>query len=244
MARVAADNGIPLEQATFEDWRPSGRSFDLVVFAQSFHWVQPQAGTRQDRVYPAPWRSPGTAVQPNHARIQDRQELDEAYVGHLDASARPAIDAAHDEELMTMIQTRGYTVERRHVTERLHYTTDAWVNMVFTYSNVLALAAQARADLRFRLEHRIGTAGVDAQKRRHRGNLHARVAVPADEPPRFVVDRSSTLSKHFSPGLYSFTAPQARQRSSTLRPLKRASPQSWAYADEANTPESNMRLYQ
>ena len=73
--------------------------------------------------------------------------------------------------------------------------------MVFTYSNVLALAAQARADLRSRLEHRIGTAGVDAQKRRHRGNLHARVAVPADEPPRFVVDRSSTLSKHFSPGL-------------------------------------------
>jgi hypothetical protein len=28
--------------------------------------------------------------------------------------------------------------------------------MVFTYSNVLALAAQARADLRSRLEHRIG----------------------------------------------------------------------------------------
>jgi 2-polyprenyl-3-methyl-5-hydroxy-6-metoxy-1,4-benzoquinol methylase len=42
MARVAADNGIPVEQATFEDWQPSGRSFDLVVFAQSIHWVQPQ----------------------------------------------------------------------------------------------------------------------------------------------------------------------------------------------------------
>ena len=41
MARVAADNGVPVEQATFEDWKPSGRSFDLVVFAQSFHWVQP-----------------------------------------------------------------------------------------------------------------------------------------------------------------------------------------------------------
>ena len=210
MARVAADNGIPLGRATFEDWRPSGRSFDLVVFAQSFHWVQPQAAL--DKI--ASILRPGGHLALLSNRItpvsKTRQELDEAYVGHLDASARPAIDAAHDDELMTMIQTRGYTVERRHVTERLHYTTDAWVNRVFTYSNVLAVAAQARADLRSRLEHRIGTAGVDAQKRRHRGNLHARVAVPADEPPRFVVDRSSTLSKHFSPGLVLLHTPQAR----------------------------------
>jgi SAM-dependent methyltransferase len=127
MERVAADNGIPLEQATFEDWRPSGRSFDLVVFAQSFHWVQPQAAL--DKI--ASILRPGGHLALLSNRItpvfKTRQELDEAYVGHLDASARLAIDAAHDDELMTMIQTRGYTVERRHVTERLHYTTDAWV---------------------------------------------------------------------------------------------------------------------
>ena len=116
MARVAADNGIPLEQATFEDWRPSGRSFDLVVFAQSFHWVQPQAAL--DKI--ASILRPGALLSNRITPVsKTRQELDEAY-GHLDASARPAIDAAHDDELMTMIQTRGYTVERRHVTERLH----------------------------------------------------------------------------------------------------------------------------
>jgi SAM-dependent methyltransferase len=42
MARMASDNGIRIEQAPFDDWQPAGRSFDLVVFAQSFHWVQPQ----------------------------------------------------------------------------------------------------------------------------------------------------------------------------------------------------------
>jgi SAM-dependent methyltransferase len=42
MARVAAENGIHIEETTFEDWQPVGRSFDLVVFAQSFHWVPPQ----------------------------------------------------------------------------------------------------------------------------------------------------------------------------------------------------------
>jgi hypothetical protein len=116
--------------------------------------------------------------------------------------------------------------------------------MVFTYSNVLALAAQARADLRSRLEHLIGTAGVDAQKRRHRGNLHARIAVPADEPPRFVVDRSSTLSKHFSPGLVLLHSATGSATIKHTRPLKRASRQSWVHADKANTPESTMRLYQ
>jgi SAM-dependent methyltransferase len=165
MAQVAADSGIPVEQATFEDWQPSGRSFDLVVFAQSFHWVQPQ--TALDKV--ASILRPGGHLVLLSNRITSlsptRQELDEAYVGYLDTSARPAIDAAHDDDLMTMIQAHGYTVERREVTERLHYTTDAWVNMVFTYSNVLTLGAEARADLRSRLQQRISTAGVDAENR-------------------------------------------------------------------------------
>src|SRR5262245_19882747 len=39
MGRVAAAKGIRVEQATFEEWRPADRTFDLVVFAQSFHWV-------------------------------------------------------------------------------------------------------------------------------------------------------------------------------------------------------------
>lgn len=163
MARVAANNGIPVEQATFEDWQPCGRSFDLVVFAQSFHWVQPQVAL--DKITSILRPGGRLALLSNHITPMSptRQELDEAYAGFLDASARPAIDAAHDEEMMVMIQWHSYAVERRHVTERLHYTTDAWVSLICTYSNVLRLAPQARAELRSRLEQRIGTAGVDAE---------------------------------------------------------------------------------
>ena len=124
MARVAVDNGIPLEQATFEDWRLSGRSFDLVVFAQSFHWVQqPQAAL--DKI--ASILCPGGHLAPLSNRItpvsKTRQELDEAYVGHLDASARPAIDAAHDDELMTMISNARIhrRAPTRHRTAALHH---------------------------------------------------------------------------------------------------------------------------
>lgn len=64
--------------------------------------------------------------------------------------------------MLSTIEECGFTVERRHVTERLHYDTGDWVNMACTYSNVLTLAAAARAELRDRLEQRIGAGGVDA----------------------------------------------------------------------------------
>lgn len=163
MARVATANGIRIEQATFEDWEPAGRSFDLVVFAQSFHWVQPQRALEKV----ASFLRPGgrlallsnrlTPVQPT------RQELDEAYAGLLDASQRPPIDAVHDDELMVMIRQHGYSIARRHVSERVRYTTDGWVNMVFTYSNVLTLDPLRRSQLRSRLEQRIGAEGVDVE---------------------------------------------------------------------------------
>lgn len=44
MAGFAADHGLPVEVATFEDWDPDGRTFDGLTAAQSWHWVDPVAG--------------------------------------------------------------------------------------------------------------------------------------------------------------------------------------------------------
>lgn len=44
MAAVARAHGVPVEIATFEDWDPAERSFDTVVAAQSWHWVDPVSG--------------------------------------------------------------------------------------------------------------------------------------------------------------------------------------------------------
>jgi SAM-dependent methyltransferase len=41
MVEIARDKGIPIEIGTFENWDPAERQFDLVVFGQSFHWVNP-----------------------------------------------------------------------------------------------------------------------------------------------------------------------------------------------------------
>ncbi|MFI9251122.1 class I SAM-dependent methyltransferase [Streptomyces sp. NPDC053069] len=44
MADFARARGLRVEVATFEDWQPAGRTFDAVVAAQSWHWVDPVAG--------------------------------------------------------------------------------------------------------------------------------------------------------------------------------------------------------
>jgi SAM-dependent methyltransferase len=44
MADQARRNGLNVEIATFEDWDPAGRTFDLVIAGQTWHWVDPVLG--------------------------------------------------------------------------------------------------------------------------------------------------------------------------------------------------------
>lgn len=44
MAEQARRHGLEVEVAKFEEWDPRGRRFDLVVAAQTWHWVDPVAG--------------------------------------------------------------------------------------------------------------------------------------------------------------------------------------------------------
>jgi SAM-dependent methyltransferase len=45
MADFARARGLPVEVATFELWEPRDRMFDVVIAAQSWHWVDPVVGT-------------------------------------------------------------------------------------------------------------------------------------------------------------------------------------------------------
>ncbi|MFG3248560.1 class I SAM-dependent methyltransferase [Streptomyces sp. NPDC048187] len=45
MAGLAESRGLRVEVATFEAWEPTGRVFDTVIAAQSWHWVDPAAGS-------------------------------------------------------------------------------------------------------------------------------------------------------------------------------------------------------
>lgn len=44
MAAVARRSGVEVEISRFEPWDPAGRSFDLLISGQAWHWVDPVAG--------------------------------------------------------------------------------------------------------------------------------------------------------------------------------------------------------
>lgn len=44
MAGFASQHGLEVEVAKFEDWDPAGRTFDTVIAAQTWHWIEPVAG--------------------------------------------------------------------------------------------------------------------------------------------------------------------------------------------------------
>jgi hypothetical protein len=69
-------------------------------------------------------------------------------------------------------------LHRRSFVERLHYTTEEYLDLVATYSNRLTLDPTARAELRSRLEQRIGATGVDA-----RNDALAVVCTPSTAAP-------------------------------------------------------------
>ena len=161
MARVAAAKGIHVEQATFEEWRPADREFDLVVFAQSFHWVDPRLALQK---VAAILRTGGRlALLANRIRptAPTQQDLDEINADYLDVTATSIVNA--EVEVVALVEECGFSVERRSCVEQMHYSTEDYLNLVFTYSNRLVLDPTAQAELRSRLARRIGSAGVDAQ---------------------------------------------------------------------------------
>ncbi|HEX4557997.1 MAG TPA: class I SAM-dependent methyltransferase [Mycobacterium sp.] len=161
MARVAAAKGIRVELSTFEEWQPAGRDFDLVVFAQSFHWVEPRAALQKVATILCPGGRLALLANRILPTAPTQQELDEINADYLDVTARSVVNA--EDEVAVMIGECGFSVERRRCVEKLHYTTEDYLNLVSTYSNRLVLDASALAELRSRLARRIGTAGVDAQ---------------------------------------------------------------------------------
>ena len=161
MAGLAASKGIRVEQSTFEEWQPAGRDFDLVVFAQSFHWVDTRPALEKVAGILRPGGRLAILANRIHPTSPTLQELDEINVNYLDVTARATVN--NEGAVIGVIEECGFVVERRRCAEKLHYSTEDYLNLVFTYSNHLMLDAAARDELRARLAERIGPGGVDAQ---------------------------------------------------------------------------------
>ena len=149
MAELLGQKGIPAEVATFEQWDPDGRRFDLVVFAASFHWVDPDVALPKVReLLTARGRLAmlWNRVRPVGALAQRLVSVIDDYSdGHAAESARTSA------ELHDLLTAAGYNSSERQYSRRFRLSPDDFVALQFTYSRFLVLDDERADELRNRL---------------------------------------------------------------------------------------------
>ncbi len=151
MAEVARSHGITVEIGSFEDWDAAGRTFDLLISGQAWHWVDPARGVPKA----AEVVRPGGAValfwnqdRPGGA-LRDR--LDSIYREHAPELVPPPgtdhmqvrrdrLKPFEKSAAFAAIESRTYEWERT-------FTADEWVGMHLTFSDHVLLAPGRRSAL-------------------------------------------------------------------------------------------------
>lgn len=153
MAALARRHGLLVEVATFEDWDPAGRRFDLLVAGQSWHWVEPTLGATKAALVVATggvvacaWNVGGLDDDLGAALIVVYDELapDQArpLVPHRRGEHEP-----HSAEL-AFVATGAFDGPEHRTYEWEHvYTTDEWLAQLETHSDHALMAPDDRARL-------------------------------------------------------------------------------------------------
>ncbi|OBK35504.1 ubiquinone/menaquinone biosynthesis protein [Mycobacterium sp. 1245111.1] len=158
MAAVAQAKGIPVELATFEDWDPAGRRFDRVVFAASFHWVDPAVALPKIRAILADGGKLALIWNRLRPTNPTRAQFEEIYRDYMDIETHSGDGSPG--EVVEMIAAAGFTVTQQTYRHDLHYSAEQWVDIAFTFSKQLLVTEDKAPELRARLIERIGPAGV------------------------------------------------------------------------------------
>ena len=141
MADAARRRGVEVEVAAFETWETRGRTSDAVVAGQTWHWVDPVAGTGKAAEVLRPrgrlavfWNAgdppaelAGAFAEGNRRYLPELPAL--FAVGSAVEDYRRFLDAAED----GMRRTAGFgEPEQRRYTWEQRYTTDDWLDQVPT----------------------------------------------------------------------------------------------------------------
>lgn len=157
MAAFAAETGVPVEVATFEDWDPRGRDFDAVIAATAWHWVDPASGAAKAARLLRPGGLLGlawtVAVPPAElsaaAAAVLRRVMPDSPLSALTRQPgvdeyRPILDSWADH----VRGTRGFGEPRlARYDWRQEYTREQWLDLLPTQGGLTRLPAEALAEL-------------------------------------------------------------------------------------------------
>jgi SAM-dependent methyltransferase len=153
MAAVARARGIDVEIASFEHWHARGRTFELAVAGQAWHWIDPVAGAQKAATVLAPggrlglfWnfgsppRELAELFAPIYARLAPGVESYSVLLGGQDARADTAIAGIAASQRFDPPELTTFSWSRRHDTAQ-------WLEILQTHSDHQAMAPQQRARL-------------------------------------------------------------------------------------------------
>lgn len=145
MAGVARSHGISVEVATFETWDPAGRTFDMIVSGQAWHWIDQAIGAQK-----------AASVLPGRAKLalfwnrgshdmKTRSLLAQAYRQYaptMEAGYAPLENASQTnaEHVAAIVVTDQFEIpEIRQYRWQYRYSSDEWLDQLGTHSNHLLL---------------------------------------------------------------------------------------------------------
>jgi SAM-dependent methyltransferase len=157
MAEQARQGGTEVEVAKFEDWDPAGRSFDTVIAAQAWHWVDLVAGAAKA----AEALRPGGRLAVFWNAFAPPRELREAFGAAFRRAlpdsplagfwARPAIDvyrAGGGRAADGMRQAGGFGEPEEWLADWARpYTRDEWLDLVPTLGGFRQIPDDVQAEL-------------------------------------------------------------------------------------------------
>lgn len=150
--RLAAHPNVEIVVAAFEDWPLPEEPFEAVVSATAFHWIDPEIRVTKAAQALRPGGSLAI-IETRRVPVGDEQLLADLWrcSERFDPTARAPRKLTADEPPETLAELEGSDLFD-HVASRRYewaqeYTTDGYVDLLMTFSNVLALEPQAQSGL-------------------------------------------------------------------------------------------------
>jgi SAM-dependent methyltransferase len=153
MARIARARGLRVEISSFERWDARGRTFELAISAQAWHWIDPVAGAQKAAAalqegarigvfwnfgHPPPEIT--DLFAPIYARVAPGVEGYSVLLGNNDARAEATVAGLAECKRFTPAEVSKFRWSRSQATAD-------WLQNLQTHSDHLALPARQRERL-------------------------------------------------------------------------------------------------
>jgi SAM-dependent methyltransferase len=142
MAEVARRRGTAVEEGAIEEWDPRGRTFDLAVAGQSWHWVEPHVGARRAAAVLRPGGRIGLFWNQAHHEEVVRLAMDAAYAEQAPELGEHSVVMGQRspelyEAIAAALRSSGLyqSISIETFWHAITYSADQWVDLLGTHSD-------------------------------------------------------------------------------------------------------------